>query len=699
VGIYDPFARPPVVDPNAGLGLAEAPWPPPEWGLAPEQAVGGLPAPAPPALVPEQWPPPEWDQPAALGAVQEQLAPAADDFALERESPYVTAQEPLPEEEPLFPWDAPEGLAGVQAGLQQDPYAEPQPASEVDPELASEQLLAQGPEAIAAEGARQQQTAEDFAATRVLDEDTKNRQWAERNAATWRVKETEIEAKRQERYQQLDALMKQGVNNDNWWATRNTGQKVASFVAAIAGGLVSPYYGGRNTGLEMINEAIEQDIESQKANLAHRRSVIGQQLGLLGEMASQNGDALQSEETLRIAAWQNVDQRIAAQAARLDPRGVGAQKLAVARQGARQKIAEAEAVADDRLLKRAQISHGMEMEEAKLAETRRTRAVEAAEKQRARVLDAKRAGLIYDASGNLVADPDVKAAPMKPEDQKKALELERMVEGAKVHDSRSQFVGEARRGVEGATKVADNVVGYEAFRPALANLMDRIAAAERTFGPTSSRWPSEEVAAINALKEPLVFNMARAMNGPGPLSKPDVDAARSSIPDLDTWTTSKKPQAVYDAVVEKVDRQLDAVLGVELKDFDPKKSPTTRYKALDRIRQAPDTAIPRETLLKEAATPLAPEALEDPTYRAAAIAGRQKALGEIANRGSVGDADVNVLVAAWDKQKAAGQLSAEEHAALTAQIKNWRTARLQQVQEAIPPVTPAGQYDLGGFLE
>jgi len=130
----------------------------------------------------------------------------------------------------------------------------------------------------------------------------------------------------------------------------------------------------------------------------------------------------------------------------------------------------------------------------------------------------------------LIADQDAPKPAMKPSDQKTLLEIERMVEGAKVQDGRGKFIGEAVRGVEGATKVADVVQGYEAFRPALANLQDRILKAKSTFGPTSKRWPDEEVAAINALVEPLVFQMARAMNGPGPLSKPDVDAARSTTP-------------------------------------------------------------------------------------------------------------------------------------------------------------------------
>lgn len=76
-----------------------------------------------------------------------------------------------------------------------------------------------------------------------------------------------------------DALQKDIANStikpENWWHSRSTGQKVTSVVALILGGIGQGLGGGPNPALKIMDDAVEKDIEAQKANLGKKQTQLG----------------------------------------------------------------------------------------------------------------------------------------------------------------------------------------------------------------------------------------------------------------------------------------------------------------------------------------------------------------------------------------------------------------------------------------
>lgn len=83
------------------------------------------------------------------------------------------------------------------------------------------------------------------------------------------------------------------------WANRSTGQQIAGYVAAIAGGFLSPYNDGRNRPLEMIMQAIDRDIAAAQVQAQAEEK----KLGRLGETQKMDRNDL---EIARAAALDKV---------------------------------------------------------------------------------------------------------------------------------------------------------------------------------------------------------------------------------------------------------------------------------------------------------------------------------------------------------------------------------------------------------
>lgn len=108
------------------------------------------------------------------------------------------------------------------------------------------------------------------------------------------------------------------------WGQADTGTKIAGIFSALAGGLVAHKYGGRNSGLEMIDKLIEQDIEAQKfdrntklGELARRRASVVDQRTMAAD------DYIQATRA-RLAAHDRVLAEIDTLAQNYDPRGTQA---------------------------------------------------------------------------------------------------------------------------------------------------------------------------------------------------------------------------------------------------------------------------------------------------------------------------------------------------------------------------------------
>jgi hypothetical protein len=89
--------------------------------------------------------------------------------------------------------------------------------------------------------------------------------------------------------QEGQALAKKQIDPNHFWASRNTGQVIMGILGLMLGGFSAGMTGGKNTAWEMLQHAIDQDVEAQKADLARstdlntaRQSIYAKQLAALG---------------------------------------------------------------------------------------------------------------------------------------------------------------------------------------------------------------------------------------------------------------------------------------------------------------------------------------------------------------------------------------------------------------------------------
>jgi len=178
----------------------------------------------------------------------------------------------------------------------------------------------------------------------------------QRSAETWK----RAEARAEENDAEAKKLANERIDPDHWWSSRSTGQKIAGFIAAIVGGLVQGRTGSpRNSGLDMINQEIDRDIDAQKANLANRRDNLGIQRGLVADLYARTGDLERSAEIAGIAARQRAMADLEHQLGSYDRNGKTAHIIVNALQAGR---SEAQ-VARDR---RTAADHKIQMDKADL---------------------------------------------------------------------------------------------------------------------------------------------------------------------------------------------------------------------------------------------------------------------------------------------------------------------------------------------
>lgn len=568
-----PVAAPPpalAADLNAGPAPApaDAPWYPAEW--VEPQFAGGPPPGAGMPPPPEEGPPRPGGEPLNMAPLDLRPPDAGG-------APVVAAPPP--------PLDGPAPASGAPdqfetAVAQPGSAADERPTMDFTPEEAQdadvERLLAAGPEKVAAEDAQRQARAADYQATRFLEADTRNRQQAEKNALDWRTKEAEFDVERKSIRADMQALQKDGVHNDHWYASRTTGQKIAAWVAALQGGLASLKNGGRNQGMEFIQHEIDRDIETQKANLQMRGQVLGQRQGMLAQLSAHNGDVLRSEETLRQAAWANVDQRLAAQAAKLDPAGAAANRIAGARLDVQAKLKTAAVAAEQRLWdrKKDQFDMGMRrsqlaVSQGQLAETRRSREATLAETRHGRDAEMLQKGFVPDATapGGYKFDPKVlPAGPTKPQD---ILAMDRdarikqetaMADDARKVQFRGKAIGTTLTPKDGE-ELRDSVQAYEKYQTEiteLAGMLSNPDGSPKTFyqGPGWAMHRNPERDAIRAKALNVLYLQAKVNDPSTGVRDSEIKFGEQIVPFVQGLTSGVTPAAQADAIRKQSDTDM-----------------------------------------------------------------------------------------------------------------------------------------------
>ncbi len=137
-------------------------------------------------------------------------------------------------------------------------------------------------------------------------------------------------AKTQREQLELDArkLAETPIDPERWWKSRSTGQKIAGFMSAIVGGLVQGRTGSaRNSGLDMITAAIDQDVDAQKADMMNRRAEIQRRSGAVSEQFAEAKEDYFEAEKFRHASYERVKNQITTDMSNYDPRGRAAIEL------------------------------------------------------------------------------------------------------------------------------------------------------------------------------------------------------------------------------------------------------------------------------------------------------------------------------------------------------------------------------------
>jgi len=91
------------------------------------------------------------------------------------------------------------------------------------------------------------------------------------------------------------------------WASKSTGQKVTAAIAILLGGIGAGLTGGPNMALQVINDAIERDLEIQASKKAAKGESVRQERSLLGDLRNQLGDLRSAQVLARDQMWRGVE--------------------------------------------------------------------------------------------------------------------------------------------------------------------------------------------------------------------------------------------------------------------------------------------------------------------------------------------------------------------------------------------------------
>ena len=237
--------------------------------------------------------------------------------------------------------------SAVEGGLAEAlaPPAAASPAEPVPAYMAPEQevaaLEALPPEEQAARQAGRDVDLQQEFARRKAEGLRAGREQADRNLLRYEQASAQAAAATTALRAQAKQLGEQKIDPDRWFSSRSVGQKIAGFLGAAFGGALQP--GGKNQTLDLMQQAIDRDIDAQVQDLATGRASLEQQQGLVGDLYRQLGNLLEARETARLAMLHGLDEEIGADMAQYDPRSARVQAQLAARAQVRAQIAAQDA--------------------------------------------------------------------------------------------------------------------------------------------------------------------------------------------------------------------------------------------------------------------------------------------------------------------------------------------------------------------
>lgn len=115
----------------------------------------------------------------------------------------------------------------------------------------------------------------------------------------------------QQRAQALDAAVEDARNAKiEGWANASTGTKIMAGIAIALGGFGQAFGGGENQGLKVINQAIDRDIELQKANAAQKQQYVGNLTNSYNRMKELGADDVQATLAMKVNALEKTKMQL-----------------------------------------------------------------------------------------------------------------------------------------------------------------------------------------------------------------------------------------------------------------------------------------------------------------------------------------------------------------------------------------------------
>ena len=144
----------------------------------------------------------------------------------------------------------------------------------------------------------------EIGSAKALEESSKEKTLLEENEKMMKAQQEKDLARQDDinkKFMDLDdQLLKaneMSVDPDRYWNNKGTGTKILALISMAIGAM-----GGDNSkSLNMMMQAINNDIDAQKADIQNRRSGITQSRGILSDMKSHYSDMSQAENATRLA--------------------------------------------------------------------------------------------------------------------------------------------------------------------------------------------------------------------------------------------------------------------------------------------------------------------------------------------------------------------------------------------------------------
>lgn len=130
------------------------------------------------------------------------------------------------------------------------------------------------------------------------------------------VRQQKIEARAQDLEAATAELATQKIDPNHYWADKSTGDKVMAGIGMFLGAIGAGHTDGVNLAAKNIQQAVDKDVEIQKANYDIKKDAVSAKAGLYTKMVERFKDTRAAEDATRIAYLDNAKLQVEAIAAR-----------------------------------------------------------------------------------------------------------------------------------------------------------------------------------------------------------------------------------------------------------------------------------------------------------------------------------------------------------------------------------------------